>query len=117
MRLHTKIWLENDQGQLLLGEGRLKILQSIKRTGSLSAAARELGMSYRAVWGKVRTTEQRLGVKLVEGETGGRSHGGAKLTENGRIFVASFERFDTKAREVVDELGRQFIEDLNFSDE
>lgn len=117
MRVHTKIWIETDEGKLLLGEGRLEILKTIETTGSLSAAARELGMSYRAVWGKIRTTERRLGVKLVAGEAGGRRHGGARLTENGRIFVAGFDNFDKKARAAVDKLGRRFLDDLLFSEE
>lgn len=117
MHVHTKIWIEDDEGRLLLGEGRLEILKAIERNGSLSAAARELGMSYRAVWGKIRTTEKRLGVKLVDGVAGGRQHGGAVLTENARLFVAKFDEFDRRAREAVDEMGREFLADLEFSEE
>ncbi len=112
MKIHTKIWLETDAGKLLVGEGRLGIFQAVKRLGSLSAAARELGMSYRAVWGKVRATEERLGYKLVEGMAGGHKRGGALLTPEGERFVARFEEFDKRARDAVDDLAEELLFDL-----
>jgi molybdate transport system regulatory protein len=112
MKVHTKIWVETEQGKLLLGEGRLKIFKAIEKTGSLSAAARELGMSYRAVWGKVRTTEQRLGVKLVDGVAGGPKHGGTTLTKKAKKFVEKFENFDNAAREEVLKLADQHLEGI-----
>lgn len=111
MKIHTKIWLENDDGKLLVGEGRLKIFHAILKTGSLSAAARELGMSYRAVWGKVRATEDRLGVKLVEGVAGGARHGGAVLTDEAVEFVRRFEEFNEKATDAVEELAVKMLPD------
>ncbi len=114
MKVHAKIWLEADTGKLLLGEGRLEIFQAVERTGSLSAAARELGMSYRAVWGKVKTTEERLGLKLVNGVAGGPKHGGTKLTDQAREFIARFEKFDRRARAAVNKIAEELFDDLNL---
>ncbi|MCP4679239.1 MAG: LysR family transcriptional regulator [Deltaproteobacteria bacterium] len=112
MKVHTKIWLESDAGKLLLGEGRLEIFQAIDRTGSLSAASRELGMSYRAVWGKVRATEERLGIKLVDGVAGGPKHGGTQLTDEAHTFIARFEEFNNRARAAVDHIAIELFDDL-----
>jgi len=109
MKVHTKIWIEDEEGQLLVGEGRLKIFHAIARTGSMSAAARELGMSYRAVWGKVRTTEERLGVRLVEGTAGGPKHGGATLTSAAWEFLKCFETLSEAATDAVDELAHKIL--------
>ncbi len=109
MRITTKIWIENDDGKLLVGQGRLKIFHAIARTGSLSAAARELGMSYRAVWGKVRATEERLGVKLVKGVAGGHKHGGTTLTDQAMDFVRRFEEFNARAVEMVENLADEML--------
>jgi len=109
MKVHTKIWAEDEDGKVLLGQGRLKIFQAIAQTGSLSAAARHLGMSYRALWGKVRATEQRLGVKLVDGVVGGPNHGGATLTHEAMDFVHRFEEFNAKAVEEVERLAREML--------
>ena len=112
MKVHTKIWLETNDGKLLLGEGRLEIFQAIERTGSLSAAAREFSMSYRAIWGKVKATEERLGIKLVHGTTGGSKHGGTQLTDEGREFVARFSEFNKRARKAVDDIAQELISEL-----
>jgi molybdate transport system regulatory protein len=112
MRIRSKIWLETKNGKLLLGEGRLGIFHAIDRNGSLSAAARELGMSYRAVWGKVRATEERLGIQLVERAVGGPRHGGAKLTPAGKRFVHLFEIFENRAQKTIDELAEKLLQDL-----
>ncbi|MCP4600866.1 MAG: LysR family transcriptional regulator [Proteobacteria bacterium] len=115
MNVHAKIWLETDNGKLLLGEGRLEIFRTIERTGSLSATARELGMSYRAVWGKVRSTEERFGVKLVNGVSGGPNHGGTQLTQQAKIFIARFEEFDRRARAAVNEIAEELLQDLHLN--
>ncbi len=117
MKVHTKIWLESEAGKLLLGEGRLEIFRAVERTGSLSAAARELGMSYRAVWGKVRSTEERLGVKLVDGVAGGPKHGGTKLTSQAFAFIERFEEFDRRARAAVDSIAEEVFENFQFDRE
>jgi molybdate transport system regulatory protein len=93
MKIRTKIWIESDDGRPLLGDGRLEILEAVARAGSLSGAARELGMSYRSLWGKVRTIEARLGVPLVRGNAGGPQHGGATLTDEAIELVRAFAAF------------------------
>lgn len=50
LAVKSKIWIEDESGQVVFGAGRLYILQSVLRTGSIHAAAQELHMSYRAVW-------------------------------------------------------------------
>ncbi len=112
MKIHAKLWLETDAGKLLVGEGRLDIFRAIERTGSLSAAARELSMSYRAVWGKVRATEERLGIKLIETVAGGHQRGGSHLTEAGVTFIEQFEKFDRQARQAIDKLAKDLLDDI-----
>ena len=111
MKIHTKIWLENDEGMLVVGEGRVKIFKAIMDTGSLSAAARDLGMSYRAVWGKVRATEKRLGVKLVQGVAGGSKQGGATLTTSAMDYLRRFEEFAEVAQERGQKLADEMLPD------
>jgi molybdate transport system regulatory protein len=65
IQIHCKIWLEKD-GEVLFGQGRLELLQGIREYGSLAETARHLGMSYRAAWGRLKSSENRLGHKLAE---------------------------------------------------
>ncbi len=63
--MHLHLWLETDKG-LLFGPGRAELLECIERLGSLRKAADDLGMSYRAAWGKIKRTEEALGYKLID---------------------------------------------------
>ena len=65
IQIHCKIWLERD-GEVLFGKGRLELLRGIREYGSLAETARHLGMSYRAAWGRLKSSEDRLGHKLAE---------------------------------------------------
>jgi molybdate transport system regulatory protein len=85
MRLH--LWLETEEG-LFFGIGRAQLLAKIDEYGSLKKAADELGMSYRAAWGKIRKTEKVLGLELVD-RTGDR-RGGYQLTEFGKEIQSKF---------------------------
>lgn len=88
MRLH--LWLESEKG-VFFGQGRLQLLEYIEFTGSLNAAAKALGMSYRAAWGKIKTTEEILGFQLVEQPDGKR--GGGQLSEAARLLIASYRKW------------------------
>ena len=96
MEIKFKIWLEKD-GHALFGEGRDQLLKAIDDGHGLYGAAKQLKMSYRAAWGKVRDYEDRLGVGLLEKGRHGRV--GAHLTEEGKLIVSSF-------REIMQEMDR-----------
>ena len=85
LRMH--VWLELENGHFF-GLGRAQLLQRIQQQGSLSKAAEEMRMSYRAAWGKIKCTEEIMGVKLVEKVGGNKS--GFRLTEEGRGIMEQF---------------------------
>ena len=72
-----KVWLEDREGRIIFGLGRMRILTAIEKCGSLNAAAKELKMSYRAVWGKIKVTEEALGKPLLVKSQGGSAGGGS----------------------------------------
>ncbi len=80
VRVKSKVWLEDRQGRIIFGLGRMRILRAIEKCGSLNAAAKELKMSYRAVWGKIKVTEEALGRPLLVKSQGGCAGGGSVLT-------------------------------------
>ena len=105
----VKLWVEKD-GQLVLSDYRVQLLQHIADTGSLAEAAQRMGLSYRRAWGKVREIEQNLGVTLVESEIGGAGGGGSHLTRQGERLVALYRRF----RQLMEsDLGKEFKEVFN----
>ena len=90
-----RIWLEQN-GTRVFGPGTHQLLLRVKECGSLSRAARELGMSYTKAWHMVQKVEQRLGVILLDRHTGGADGGGSSLTEEAALLL---ERFDACAHE------------------
>src|SRR5437763_10963501 len=85
----VRVWVEN-AGRALLGKGRVELLEGIERWRSISAAARQMGMSYRRAWLLVQSINQAAGEPLVEAVTGGSQGGGAALTPRGRVAVSVF---------------------------
>ncbi len=71
------------------------LLASVDRLGSINAAAKELGMSYRAAWGKIKATEKALGLKLLEVVTGGKGGGGGStLANDARELVEKYKKYN-----------------------
>lgn len=85
IRLH--LWLETTEG-VFFGTGRALLLVKIEEYGSLKKAAEDLGMSYRAAWGKIRATEQVLGVRLIA--QNGCKKGGHRLTRHGVLLKEKY---------------------------
>lgn len=95
MKVKFKLWLE-EKGGVAFAEGRRMLLESIDRLGSLNAASKELGMSYRAAWGKIKATEKVLGIKLLNVATGGKGGGGATLTPEAKELISRYKQFNDK---------------------
>lgn len=70
--------------EIAMGPGKADLLTAIEKTGSISAAARDMRMSYRRAWLLVHTMNECFAHPLVESEKGGSSRGGARLTAAGR---------------------------------
>lgn len=86
----SKIWIEDDHGNVVFGLGRYRILTLIKEKGSLQAAATELKMGYRGIWGRIKATEERLGEKLLIKRVGGVKGGGSQLTPLAEKLIEEF---------------------------
>ncbi len=109
LSVKSKVWIEDENGQAIFGTGRLYILQAVARHGSIHAAAQELEMSYRAVWGKIRATEKRLGRDLLDKKTGGIRGGGSQLTPFAIEIIERFEKLNDLTRATADELFRDLF--------
>jgi len=87
----SKVWLEDRKGRIIFGLGRMRILRAIEKCGSLNAAAKDLKMSYRAVWGKIKVTEEALGKPLLIKSQGGSAGGGSTLTPYAYILMDRYQ--------------------------
>ena len=89
--------LRIDLPQGRIGPGKIALLEAIDREGSISAAGRALGMSYKRAWDLVDATNKLLGTPVVEASTGGYRGGGALLTDAGRNLVADYRAIERAA--------------------
>ncbi len=80
-----------------LGPGKAQLLETIASIGSISAAARAMGMSYRRAWQLVESVNQSFAQPLVTTETGGSRGGGARLTRFGAEVLRRYRRMEAKA--------------------
>ena len=91
-----RLWIERG-GETIVSWARITLLERIDETGSISAAARMLGISYTKAWRMVKDMNAHFGAPLVANTIGGPKGGGAALTQEGREVVARFrdlvERF------------------------
>jgi molybdate transport system regulatory protein len=94
--------LRIDLPQGRIGPGKIALLEAIEREGSISAAGRALGMSYRRAWDLVDTTGKLLGTPVVEASTGGHRGGGARLTDAGRSLVADYRAITSAAQQAAE---------------
>ncbi|WP_045222169.1 winged helix-turn-helix domain-containing protein [Desulfonatronum thioautotrophicum] len=101
LRLH--LWLENEHGTLV-GLGRAMLLARIKECGSLRQAAENLGISYRAAWGKVRQAQTYLGEDLVRKEGKG-----YVLTDFGEKLADGFLKWHDEVEQDALARARHFL--------
>ena len=81
----------------MIGPGKAELLERIDRTGSIAAAGREMGMSYKRAWELIGTLNAMFRDPLVESTRGGPGGGGAVLTPNGQRVLALYRAFESEA--------------------
>jgi molybdate transport system regulatory protein len=89
-----------------IGPGKAKLLESIRDTGSISAAARDMGMSYKRAWLLLDSINQAFTESVVTAATGGSGGGGATLTPFGAEVLERYRRVHDQAnRAATDDLA------------
>jgi molybdate transport system regulatory protein len=81
----------------MMGPGKAELLERIDRTGSISAAGREMHMSYKRAWMLVETLNAMFREPVVASTRGGPQGGGAVLTDTGRRLLQLYRRFEAQA--------------------
>lgn len=84
-QVRAKIWIANEEEKLIIGTGRVRILEAILECGSMNKAARMVKQPYRTVWAKIKATEERCGFKIVE-----TARSGSRLTKEGQELLSNY---------------------------
>jgi len=113
-KVEGRVWVDK-AGEAFLGHGRIELLRAIDIYGSISAAAREMGMSYKAAWQAVDAMNNLADRPLVERSTGGRHGGGTALTAEGRHTVEMFGKVEEEYRRFLARLSEGFADFARFN--
>lgn len=104
-------------GKLLVGRDRIRVLEAVAEHGSISKAAKAVGFSYKAAWDAVDAINNLLPGPAFITKAGGKSGGGAELTEEGRRLIAAFHRLEDRLSRIsslIAEEGLGEHEDILF---
>jgi len=96
------LWIEHN-GAVVLSEWRVRLLDAIDQTGSISRAADRMKITYHRAWEKLHEMEEGLGEKLVNAQVGGVGGGGAELTDRGRELLRKFRAFSEGLSDEIDQ--------------
>lgn len=104
MKLEGRFWITRN-GKNLAGQGRIELLARIAESGSISRAAKAMGMSYKSAWDAVDAMNSAAGSALVERSVGGKGGGGTRLTQAGQQLIESYRRYQEEHRRFLERLG------------
>ena len=91
LKIKTQIMVSDE---IAIGPGKAALLEAVERTGSISAAGRDLGISYRRTRDMIDVLNRHWGSPVVETAKGGSAHGGSVLTVRGREVLAAWRALD-----------------------
>jgi molybdate transport system regulatory protein len=86
-------------GEIAMGRGKAALLENVAKTGSIAVAAQKMEMSYMRAWSLIKTMNGCFKNPLVNVERGGKSGGGAKLTETGKAALALYRKIEKDSLE------------------
>src|SRR3569832_1074651 len=112
IHLDGAVWMKVG-GESLGGRGRVDLLRAIAENGSITQAAKAIGMSYKAAWDAVDAITNLAGYALAERSCGGRGGGATRLTARGRQLVERFDQIEAVHRRFVHMLSSESTDLVN----
>jgi molybdate transport system regulatory protein len=100
LKLRSSQWIVDENNNIIIGEGRAKILEHIDQTGSMNQAAKLMQMSYKAVWSKIKTTEKHMNACIVHTDR----KEGSRLSQTGKDLLAKYKLLKTQCISADDEI-------------
>lgn len=92
-------------GGSAIGRERIRLLEAVVQHGSITKAAKTVGLSYKAAWDALNAINNLLPRPAVVAQTGGRHGGGAEVTEDGQALIASFHLLEERLARVAELLS------------
>jgi molybdate transport system regulatory protein len=106
LAIHGGLWLDH-KGQKYVGASRIALLESIDELGSITQAAKDVGLSYKAAWDAVDAMNNVADKPLLIRTTGGQHGGGSYLTEHGRSLVRLYRLLESGHQQLLRQMQAQ----------
>ena len=87
LKLRSSQWIVDENNNIIIGKGRMEILENIEKTGSMNQVAKQMKMSYKAVWSKIKATEKNLNAKIVHADR----KNGSRLSREGKELIKKYK--------------------------
>ena len=101
-KIKSRIWIEAGDN-VLVGEGRVTLLKAIETEGSLSKAAKSIGMSYKKAWTLVDSVNKSAKEAVVTKTVGGQKGGGTIITPYGKRLIQAFDTINKNCWSFLDQ--------------
>jgi molybdate transport system regulatory protein len=99
MEVRVKVWIEDENRNLIFGSGKTEILKYIQQTGSISEAAKLVGMNYKKAWSHIKILEEYIEDDLVLTKKGRAQDSGSKLTSKAKELMELYKTLDEDIKE------------------
>ena len=100
-QLRVRCWIDID-GERFFGPGRAELLQLIQETGSISKAAKSMGMSYKKAWAMVEGLNRSARSPYVIAHKGGQQGGGTEVTKAGLAMLKAYQKLSDRLYSIID---------------
>ena len=100
LQLKSSQWIVDENNNIIIGEGRAKILEHIDQTGSMNQTARLMKMSYKAVWSKIKATEKHMNACIVHTDR----KEGSRLSREGQELLKKYKLLKAKCMSADDKI-------------
>jgi len=100
LKLKSSQWIVDENNNIIIGEGRAKILENIDKTGSMNQTAKLMKMSYKAVWCKIKATEKHMQTCIVYTDR----KEGSRLSEDGKALLEKYKRLKAQCMSADDKI-------------
>ena len=87
LKLRSSQWIVDENNNIIIGEGRARILEHIEKTGSMNQTAKIMKMSYKAVWSKIKATEKHMNARIVHTDR----KDGSRLSQDGKDLLKKYK--------------------------
>ncbi len=102
LKLRSSYWIVDGDDNIIIGKGRMEILENIEKTGSINQTAKLMKMSYKAVWSKIKATEKHLNAPVVHADRKEGTH----LSQQGKELLEKYRRLKNKCQNADDRIFR-----------